>query len=654
MPVEDLATRAPARGSTLTRQLSAPGRTLCPLPLLLYLVLFAWHLQVVVDPRCVFVAQNDLFLWNFRFLQDFLIVPGGLAQWLGKLILQASCTGWPATVALTGIAWLIYSATLCYLRHLSQAGAVLAWTLPAITLLSAHSHYDYPFSTSVGVALAMVAACGYVQFATGRIGWRFAAFAALALLLYWAGGAAAYVFVCCALIGEFYLHGSRWGVVMLAGVAVGVKCVVDALLSLFPPAMAYLYYPSDHPFRELLPLHAATLAVLGSFPICAVALADWAAKRTARGARPHSPGTAAPAAEESTGGGGNGPSGRCRPVVFTILFLLVAAGVSQLTWHRDLRAALRVHFSADHQQWDEVLHLATCVPSSAYSQYVRHDVNMALFHTGRLPYDMFAFPQESEPFALPGGDDPFNLYQRRVSDFSLWLGRVNDAEFYAGTSWVLKASAHGLRQLARIAMVKERVDLARLFLRVLRDDLVYGTWSAAQLRQLAEDPTCAGDAEIQTLRSLMITDDDLRYALPPTTTEFLTLSDTGQISPLVRREPPGRMVIEYTMARYLAMRSLEPVIQILPQVTALAYPVTPPAYEEAAVIFARLCGEPLESDDAGTVFRGFRISAATMDKIRQLDTILGPDPADPAEVSRVAGELGLDYYRYFYGRGVSW
>ena len=191
-------------GPTALRQVRRLGSTLFPLRVVLFFVFFAWHLQAAVDPRCIFFAQNDLFLWNYRFLRDFLVVPGGPAEWMGGLVLQACHAGWPGALAVTAIAWLVCVATAGFLRGISSEGADFAWTFPAIILIVLHSRYDYALSVTVGAALAMLAAFGYVRASARWPGWRVVLFAGLCLLLYYVAGAAFYVFALCAMIREFY------------------------------------------------------------------------------------------------------------------------------------------------------------------------------------------------------------------------------------------------------------------------------------------------------------------------------------------------------------------------------------------------------------------------------------------------------------------
>ena len=163
MRVVGCSARVDTTGPATMLQVRRLGSTLFPLRVVLYLVFFAWHLQAAVDPRCIFFAQNDLFLWNYRFLRDFLVVAGGPAEWLGGLVLQACHAGWPGALAVTAIAWLVCVATAGFLRGISSEGAGFAWTFPAMILIVLHSRYDYALSVTVGAALAMLAAYGYAR-----------------------------------------------------------------------------------------------------------------------------------------------------------------------------------------------------------------------------------------------------------------------------------------------------------------------------------------------------------------------------------------------------------------------------------------------------------------------------------------------------------
>jgi hypothetical protein len=124
------------------------------------------------------------------------------------------------------------------------------------------------------------------------------------------------------------------------------------------------------------------------------------------------------------------------------------------------------------------------------------------------------------------------------------------------------------------------------------------------------------------------------------------------MSSLVRQHPLNRMAFEYTMARYLIRRDVETVVRLLPKAACFAYAATPALYEEAAMIYARTRQEKTETSGPDAVVSGCRISRQTVDKVRKLDALVGSGCSDRTEISRVAGELDLAYFRYYYQRGA--
>ena len=109
MRVVGCSARVDTTGPTTLRQVRRLGSTLFPLRVVLFLVFFAWHLQAAVDPRCIFFAQNDLFLWNYRFLRDFLVVPGarrsGWEDLFCRLATPAGPAPWPSPPSPGWSAW---------------------------------------------------------------------------------------------------------------------------------------------------------------------------------------------------------------------------------------------------------------------------------------------------------------------------------------------------------------------------------------------------------------------------------------------------------------------------------------------------------------------------------------------------------------------
>ena len=67
------------------------------------------------------------------------------------------------------------------------------------------------------------------------------------------------------------------------------------------------------------------------------------------------------------------------------------------------------------------------------------------------------------------------------------VGRVNEAEQYAHEELELTGTARAMQRVAWIKIVKGQTDAARIYLNVLRDDLVCGRWAADCLQRLQAD-----------------------------------------------------------------------------------------------------------------------------------------------------------------------
>ncbi len=148
------------------------------------------------------------------------------------------------------------------------------------------------------------------------------------------------------------------------------------------------------------------------------------------------------------------------------------------------KSLLEIDFASNNHQWETVLRAASGLPAQLYADYANQDVNQALYHLGRLPDEMFSYPQW-RLFCDHGFGARGRMFSRKAFDLLLELGRVNEAEVIAHNDFEGHPSAVFLMRIARTKIVKGENDAARLYLNVLRDDLCYGSWAAGLL---AADP----------------------------------------------------------------------------------------------------------------------------------------------------------------------
>lgn len=145
------------------RQIVRPLRPLLPPRVVLFAVLFAWFLYAAVDLRLVFLDRDVLFLWNLRYLTDFVGQPGSLLQWSDNLLVQMCYFGWPAAIAIAAVTWLLLVSTVGLMNALGHAKMRGGWLIPAILVATLFGGYEFPTPTIVGLAVAVTAANGWVR-----------------------------------------------------------------------------------------------------------------------------------------------------------------------------------------------------------------------------------------------------------------------------------------------------------------------------------------------------------------------------------------------------------------------------------------------------------------------------------------------------------
>jgi hypothetical protein len=282
-----------------------------------------------------------------------------------------------------------------------------------------------------------------------------------------------------------------------------------------------------------------------------------------------------------------------RPLVQASLQLLIAlsaaGAVARVSFHDETKLSIQTTWFFDNAKWTAFLdtarraRIAKHAPVNGDSgrAFFIHDVNRALYHSGRLPYDMFAYGQDLEGLLLlthmykhyHNQFEP-RLY-KRLADTAYRLGWVNDAEHRAhemlqkigDRPWVLQL-------LAKVNMVKRQPEAARRFLGYLssrRSSLGAAAWAREWLARMDADPLLADDEGIRRARSNMLTED---FCGPVRSLEHDLLA-------LLKVNRRNRMAFEYLMALYLLAGQVDKVAENIGRLDDFDYPGLPRHYEEA-------------------------------------------------------------------------
>ena len=647
------------------RSLGTIGIALFPTRVVLFTAFFAWYLYAMVDVRLTFQVRGKLFLWNLHYFTDFLGYPGSLLEWADSLLVQLCHYGWPGVIALAAIMWLLLVSTIGLMNTLGRATVGGTWVIPGIGLMALYGQYNVHTSAIVGMALAMTAANGWCRVPVRQLWFRLVLFVVVSAVLYYVAGGAYYCFAACCLVHEAFVKKRRLETEFLLLVAVGVKFAVDVVLDYFNPASRYFQMPSINSYKTAI-LDWRVILLYLYFPMCALfivfrqSVGDSMKRLLHRFIKSNGKKNS----KERCKGKNHEKSvvsertfmwknvfGRYRWIAGTFFVMSLAATVGYYSVDRDLKAYLEIDYCAEHEMWNDVLAKARNLPPRLYQAYVNHDVNLALYHTGRLPYDMFSYIQANMPlFYLD--QIPIQSLYRKPCDLLLALGRVNEAELVALELQQINPTSGTLKRLALVKMIKHQPAAASVFLNVLRDDLTWDHWAEAYLQRLATDPDLASDEEIQQKRRLMISEDDVYLVVTNNSRGELSVDYRVMLLNLLKNNGKNRMAFEYLMVIDLLTRDVESVVESFAYLDNFSYSAIPPIYEEAALIYS--INHPVEFKTNGSEvsFRGRRISEASLTRYRRFKEIVAPygGPNESAK-SAVARELG-DSYFFYYSYGI--
>jgi Family of unknown function (DUF6057) len=601
--------------------------------LVLFFLAFGLWLWLRVDPHLVYEGHKHFppFQTGWPFLQGFLDWPGGPVAYLAAFLSQLYWWSWAGALLLAAVAAAITVAADAIARAWGgERARVLAYGPVLVLLIPLNQHFA-DLKTLLGTAIAAGLAAGWMALRLQSAGARAALGLVLAVVIYYLLGGPFLLWA--VLVALFELARARRvlsGLVVLLAME-AVPYLVGMVALALTAKDAFLWGLPGHPDTE--PSGGYWIVVLGGV----MALLGPAAAGAAHLLRRSHPRTAAPASP-------------WRAALGTAGLVAVAAAIALTTYDGVATTTLRVTKLAEARRWEAVLREARHVPGDKVNLVIAQHTNRALFETGRLPWDMFRYPQSPASLLVDesiGKEAKLQalLMSRRndmffaMGDLDLRLGLVNEAEQEAHEALTVHGPhPEALRRLALVNIVKKQPEAAQVFLNALTHDLVWGTWARGALRRLAVDPGWDADPEVKRIRSVMLTADGVGLLGNPFEQRCLALLEAN---------PTNRMAFEYLMAYYLLSRQLGGFAAQLPKMRRLNYRGIPRSYEEAILIYEAESGK--RADRSGRTIS----SEALQDFTGFLSAASAAGVAGPQAASRALAPRFGNTYLFYYTFGAS-
>ncbi|MHC4983969.1 MAG: DUF6057 family protein [Planctomycetota bacterium] len=613
-----------------------PGRSV------IFFVLFGLYVWRFIDPRVFYHSFGaglayPAFAADAAFLRQHLTYPGGPVEYVSALLAQSYYYSWLGAAAITLLAILLWGATRILIGFAGEGrGKFLAY-VPVFLLLAHCNAGDHVLTTTVALCAAVWFAvlCGKLPLRNDVP--RVIFLGLISILSYWIAGAASLVFVFCASLHECFI----WRRPISGALVLAVGSVVPWLLGayVFDLVMADAYlrmWPIHYRMMKWTMFPYLAMSMYISVPAAVALVTLWrgvVVKFLLRAA-------AGPTEERQPRWGRlllrYWDSGRLRWAVPTAA-LVVAASVTIAISSRAAgvqRNRQILTFYSHNRMWPEMLERVRGIPRESYNTDFTHEVNRALYHSGRLGDEMFSFMQSPQALLLVPPElaaVPWRF--KRTAEIFFELGDPN------GSEWQYQEALENagdcpevLEKLAFINIAKGQTETARIFLNAQARDLIHGPRARELLRRLDEDPQLADDQTVRRLRAFMPEED---FVI------IWTREDETLLLNLLKTNPLNRMAFEYLMAYYLLTHQLHRFAMGIELMNNFGYGQDLPThYEEAVLIYTQGLRTKIDT-------HGRRIRPATIRRHKEFAEQLWRLRHDREEAERrLRPEFGRSYFFY--------
>jgi hypothetical protein len=612
---------------------------------LIFYLLCYLYIWLFVKPHLIYhgfgtiILDVPLFSTGWQFLRDSLGIPGGLVIYVYGFLSQLYYYSWLGSL-------LVVLVALCFCelskKHYIYAGrprSTILHYFPAIMILLIYNNYDHPLAAYLTLSIGLLFSFVLERVPLRRGPIRMVVFCLMAAISYClAGAGGVLIFSLMTTVYLFFLRRDWLSAFLTLPAATFIIWALAEYVFHMSPKQAFLVLT---PFcRDLTAnmkmLSKVLVVMLYAFvPVTVSLICLW---RMLFGRNRN---TSAAHTRKTK-------SRKTRAVVrhrgailaYFKKFVLPAVPVTVMavglyfSYDKVHRQVVLMNYLSRQGRWPEVLALGNRLPKNIYNIYCNHDINRALYHAGRLPYDMLCFPQNPHALLLTHEEEESSITQLKMCDTFIELGNVNYAEKLASEFLVIKGDTGiVLEKLAWINIIKGQESTARIYLNALKKDLIYRDKAESMLSGLENGFAPDKDAYIQRINSYIRTNGGAR---------LYKESIEEMLTGLLRQNPNNKMAFEYLMSCYLLAGQLDNIAANIERLDQLGYQDVPTLYEEAMLIYYGLRGRKLDLNK-------LNIKRQTIERYSRFLQLYNSMQAHNRQVvlQHLLREFGTSYFFYY-------
>ncbi len=608
------------------------------LPGVIFFLLCYLYVWLFIKPQLVYhgfgtiIPDVPLFSAGWRFLRESLEVPGGLTIYAYGFLSQWYYYSWLGALIVVIVALCLFELSRRHYIHAGHPGSTILSYFPVIIIILIYNRYGHPLAACLVSSVGLLFSFAFEKMPLNSGTIRMVVFCFMAAICYClAGTGGVSVFSLTTTVYLLFLR-REWllAVIPLPAAAVIIRILAEYVFHMSPKQAFLVLTPFSQSMTESIgTLFGISIVMLYAFVPVTVLLICLCKILFGKASD-----TTAAHPEKTKRKNRTRPAYFKRIVVPAAPIVLLAVGL-YFGYDKTHRQIVLMNSLARRGRWSEVLELGNRFPKNIYNINCNHDINRALYHAGRLLYDMLCYPQNPHAFLLTHEKEETSMTQLKMCDTFIELGNVDYAEKLASEFLVDKGSAGIiLEKLALINIIKEQESTARIYLNALKKNLVYHSRADSMLSSLDSGFVPEKAAYIRRVNSYI-----RNNGSPRLNRESIEEMLTG----LLEQNPDNKMAFEYLMACYLLAGQLDRIAENIGRINQLGYQEVPTLYEEAMLIYYGSRGQKLDLNKLNIK----RQTIERYTKFLQLCNLMQKQNRQDIP-QRLMSEFGTSYFFYYY------
>jgi hypothetical protein len=580
---------------------------------LLFFVLYFLYLLIKINPELYYQYQIPVFFTNLNFLKYYLAYPGGLTEYIGLFLSQFYY--YPVVGALipTAIAILL-TKSFGKILEIPKKGLLVVQFVPVALLLLLHNFYKHPLQIDISLLFPVLFFQLYKKIYPSRIVLRIIIFFLLSLILYYITAALFYLFILLCIVYDVLFKRSYIinAFYLIFGYIIPYLACKYVFIVNHKDAYYYLLKYEKVYNWEYLPI-ATFLSIPVIFISINIINRFYNKKQKKQVTR---------------------TSNLIDNLkyVLPMVVLYTATGYLLLySFDERLKSIQEIEYFARNYEWDMIR--KTVSPELMNDKRIMFQLNRALYHLGRLPYEMFIYTQFARAEGLFISDEVGIILPLQKSELNYELGHLNEAQHWACEALAISGfNPWNIQMLAKISLLKGEYKLTYKCLKILGNTILYKDWAEHYKEYLKNKSSLVNDKELF----------DLKNSFPKSDFIVNTKSPVPDLITLLKENKHNKMAFEYLMGYYLLNKQLDKFVENFEKIADFNYPSIPRHYEEALLIYI----SKTEGKDIN--LGGYNLNNQTIKEFNDITLLIQSYGNDrKAAFNSVIAKYGKTYWAYF-------